>query len=210
DVQRGVENALVADGTTGTAGPFEAQVEDAEGDGAVYTEDRRGDVVQVDVVLVRSVLCLLDEAAADPHAFERSEGGAHAAQVGIQGGRRVDDRDRGIEEREELDAGEGGYEAGVLGGDDVRGEAGLDFGTELERQRSGADRSEGRGELFDLEGDLVAGLGVAVRIDVDLENGLERVERVRAARAVEQRACAEAEAQGCGGIAGGLLDVVAV
>src|SRR5690606_25690618 len=117
---------------------------------------------------------------------------------------------RGIEEREELDAGEGGNEARVLGVDDVRGEAGLDFGTELERQGGGADRSEGRCELIDLERDGVARLGVVVGIDVDLENGLERVERVRAARAVEQRACAEAEAQGRGGSTGGLLDVVAV
>src|SRR5690606_9290881 len=81
---------------------------------------------------------------------------------------------------------------------------------ELEGERSATDRRERGDEAIDLEHDLVIGLTVVDRVDVDTEDGRERVQAAGAALAVEPRTSSEAEVQGRGGVTRGLLDVVAV
>src|SRR5690606_18735762 len=121
---------------------------------------------------------VLGEAAAQGQAFERADGEAETAEVVIQGVRvvvsrgGVDGGEGRLEERQEVGRADGGNEAGVVGGDDVRGEARLDVGAEREGERHGADRLERGHEAVDVEpvaeGDATAGQraadGTAVQV----------------------------------------------
>src|SRR5690606_18734261 len=101
-------------------------------------------------------------------------------------------------------------EARIVGLDDVRGERGLDVRAEGEGEWHRADGLEGRGELVDLEQRDHVAFNQRGVVDIDGEDGRERVERVRAARTVEAEAEAEAEVERGGDVTGGLFDVVTV
>src|SRR5690606_5138650 len=122
----------------------------------------------------------------------------------------VDDGEGGVEEVEEAPAADRGDEARIVGLDDVRGERGLDVRAEGEGEWHRADGLEGRGELVDLEQRDHVAFNQRGVVDIDGEDGRERVERVRAARTVEAEAEAEAEIERGGDVTGGLFDVVTV